>query len=195
MKKLLITACVCLLPLGLIAADAVEGEESVSALTNPAQAQKAENVAQASLEASLEQDPAVMEAKAALDAAQTEEDKAAAQAALDAAVANVTGVSKDDIEGMRASGMGWGEIAHELGVHPSVLGLGHTKQMEKTERERNTKGFSKESTTASNGGGKALGLAGKADKSNNGKSGNAGGNNGKSGGNNGNGNGNGGGKK
>ena len=24
--------------------------------------------------------------------------------------------------------MGWGEIAHELGVHPGVLGLGHTKK-------------------------------------------------------------------
>ncbi|SHO42766.1 hypothetical protein [Desulfopila aestuarii] len=36
----------------------------------------------------------------------------------------------EDVENfaeMRANGMGWGEIAHELGVHPSVLGLGHTK--------------------------------------------------------------------
>ena len=32
-----------------------------------------------------------------------------------------------DIADMRASGMGWGEICHELGVHPSVLGHGHHK--------------------------------------------------------------------
>ncbi len=43
------------------------------------------------------------------------------------AVAEGTGVVASDILAMRTSGMGWGEIAHELGVHPSALGLGHDK--------------------------------------------------------------------
>jgi hypothetical protein len=29
-----------------------------------------------------------------------------------------------EIEAMRADGMGWGDIAHALGVHPSTLGVG-----------------------------------------------------------------------
>lgn len=33
-------------------------------------------------------------------------------------------VSEEEIAEMRAT-MGWGEIAHELGIHPSALGLGH----------------------------------------------------------------------
>lgn len=37
-------------------------------------------------------------------------------------------ISAAQVETMRASGMGWGEIAHELGLHPSVLGLGHAKK-------------------------------------------------------------------
>ncbi|HKJ64678.1 MAG TPA: hypothetical protein VJ969_04705, partial [Desulfopila sp.] len=39
-------------------------------------------------------------------------------------LAGITGLLAEDIEGMRTSGMGWGEIAHALNVHPSVLGLG-----------------------------------------------------------------------
>jgi hypothetical protein len=53
---------------------------------------------------------------------------AAQQAKVDnlaAAVAAAGGTqTAADIEGMRAIGMGWGDIAHELGVHPSTLGLG-----------------------------------------------------------------------
>lgn len=57
-----------------------------------------------------------------------------------------------EIGGMRASGMGWGEIAHAIGVHPSVLGLGHQKKARNSytnqemveATERNTKtGYAK----------------------------------------------------
>ena len=36
---------------------------------------------------------------------------------------------------MRAAGMGWGNIAKELGVHPGLLGLGHTKGKQKSKAE------------------------------------------------------------
>jgi hypothetical protein len=36
----------------------------------------------------------------------------------------------DQITSMRANGMGWGDIAHAVGVHPSVLGSGHSKKAE-----------------------------------------------------------------
>jgi len=53
---------------------------------------------------------------------------AAAQANYDSAMSAATGVSVADIASMRDMGMGWGQIAHELGVHPSVLGLGKAKK-------------------------------------------------------------------
>ncbi len=40
-------------------------------------------------------------------------------------LADVSGVVESDLASMRDSGMGWGQIGHELGVHPGVLGLGH----------------------------------------------------------------------
>ena len=218
MKKLLgifITSLLCAsLALG---ADETT-EETTSALQNAAQTQKAENLAVASQEAAQQKaqtdvataESSLAQAQQTLDSAlaantanptettaaqvaQAEADLAAAQQALDTAtgaLATASGVSQADIDGMRASGMGWGEIAHELGVHPSVLGLGKTKAKE--ERTRSTKGLDT-AETSSKGGGKALGLAGKAEKGNtSGKGSNSG--NGK-GGNNGGGNGNGGGKK
>jgi hypothetical protein len=50
----------------------------------------------------------------------------AAQENADDKLANIAGVSVDEIAAMRAE-MGWGEICHELGLHPSILGHGHTK--------------------------------------------------------------------
>ena len=44
------------------------------------------------------------------------------------------GVTAAEIEQMRRDGLGWGQIAHELGVHPAALGLGHSKKA----RNRNT---------------------------------------------------------
>ena len=136
-------------------------------------------------------------------------------------LADITGELDDDIEAMRASGMGWGEIAHELGVHPSALGLGHTKNQKSfSEREiaeataRNTKnGFAtghavgRQSDIGNSKQGKSAGNSSnaggnKGEKGNNGKGGgNGGGNDGGNGGGNGggkgggNGGGNGGGKK
>jgi hypothetical protein len=56
-----------------------------------------------------------------------------AQNLANAAVANDPQQQRDfnttmgEIAGMREAGMGWGEIAHALGVHPGTLGLGHNK--------------------------------------------------------------------
>ena len=40
-------------------------------------------------------------------------------------LAELSGLSADEITQMRLSGMGWGQIAHELGIHPGNLGMGH----------------------------------------------------------------------
>ena len=54
-----------------------------------------------------------------------------AQNLADAVVANDpekdVNATLGEIAAMREAGMGWGQIAHELGVHPGTLGLGHTK--------------------------------------------------------------------
>jgi|LGVE01.1.fsa_nt_gb uncharacterized membrane protein YdfJ with MMPL/SSD domain len=173
MKKLWIIAftCIAVLTVNMSAAD-----EETSTLNNEAQVQKAENLSVAS------QEEAQKTAQADVSTAQenfnsakdayaqdaTPENLAAmndAQANLDKVtedLSNVSGVSQEDIDGMRASGMGWGEIAHELGVHPSVLGLGHTKDKA---RERNSKSFSDDTSDVSNQGGKGLGLSGKSQSS------------------------------
>ena len=56
-------------------------------------------------------------------------------------LAEKTTVSVDDIAALRAQGMGWGVIAHELGIHPSALGLGnkngHQNQVQNQNRNRN----------------------------------------------------------
>jgi len=50
-----------------------------------------------------------------------------AQESADEKLAEFAGVPAEDVMSMRRSGMGWGQIAHELGIHPGALGLGHTK--------------------------------------------------------------------
>ena len=61
---------------------------------------------------------AVEEAKKAYDEAQESADEK---------LAGFAGVPAEDVMSMRRNGMGWGQIAHELGIHPGALGLGHTK--------------------------------------------------------------------
>ena len=103
-------------------------QEEESNFNNPAQAAKAEALAEAVAEANSE---AIAEAEADLADAIEEGDPDAitdAETALADAISDATSVSEQDIADMRAEGMGWGEIAHELGVHPSTLGLGHAKQ-------------------------------------------------------------------
>jgi len=116
---------------------------------NPAQAAHAANLSEAALPAA---DAAVKDAEVAVDEAEanlaeakeglTEEQQLEdlavqeAQDALDAAnqslydaVGRVAGLVDGSLvrELREDQMMGWGEIAHELGVHPGVLGLGHTK--------------------------------------------------------------------
>ena len=54
-------------------------------------------------------------------------------------IAQASGLGVDEVLAMRQDGMGWGVIAQELGVSPSVLGLG------------NNDGFEKAKTTAAKG--------------------------------------------
>lgn len=159
MKKLMFLAftCIFVFTANMLAADE---EDVTSALQNDAQIQKAENLSAASIKEAENNDLTESEISTLSD---------------------VSGVSTEDIAEMRASGMGWGEIAHEIGVHPSVLGLGHTKQKD---RQRDTKSFSSSSSSSSKDGGKGFGGSGKNKsdngKSNNGNSGNS--NSGKGGG-------------
>lgn len=50
------------------------------------------------------------------------------EAAYKDALVAAVGLSLAEIEDMRNSGMGWGEIAESLDIHPGLLGLGHTKR-------------------------------------------------------------------
>ena len=159
---------------------AVDGEKS--AFNNPAQAQKAENLAnQAALESD---DEELAERVDALEAAEKE------LAALDPAdpgyqeaveaveeaekgvvdrLSELSGAYKEDITQMREEGYGWGVIAHELGVHPSALGLGnkfgHSKAERNMEKGRRGVGRKGEMATATerdvkSGWGKGHGVSG-----------------------------------
>lgn len=228
---IILTAIFCLAtaPAAVLAQEEAEEGEETSHFNNAAQAQKAENLAEAS--AALpdtelaNKQSAVTEAETALaeaaslagltvdefveteDAAPFVDALEAAQTAVDDHV-STTAYSTEQIADMRASGMGWGEIAHEIGVHPSTLGLGnkfgHNNQIREKTKAAHGYGHGKKadmmSSTARNlktGGAKnfgqanagkgqgnnnAGGLGQSKDKSNNGK-GNTGkgnsGNNGK----------------
>jgi len=50
-----------------------------------------------------------------------------AQKTMEQNLANIAGVEPEDIAAMREAGLGWGQIAQELGLHPGLLGLGHQK--------------------------------------------------------------------
>ena len=51
----------------------------------------------------------------------------AAEAAADTVMAAFAGVTPADIAAMRSRGMGWAQIAQELGIHPGSLELPHVK--------------------------------------------------------------------
>ena len=134
-----------------------EAAEPVSAFSNPAQAAKAEGLAAAATEMAEQElaDAEVerAEALAAYDAAVAVGDPAAIEAASanlaaanDAyaeAFAGAAGVTTQEVADMRAAGLGWGDIAHALGVHPSVIG----KSVANRNRGLNP-GLSKDVTTA-----------------------------------------------
>lgn len=182
---------------------AIAEDTGETSYQNTAQEGHATNLSEAALPAAeqdvIDADQDVKDAAAALAEAKgelTEEEQANDQAvqaatityndavlALKAAEARVEGLKSGTLVGdLRAKGMGWGEIAHELGVHPGTLGLGHTKE----------KGL-KSGVASADMSGKAA-TSGKTDKSageNGNKGGNGGGGNG-GGGNGGGGNGGGG---
>ena len=138
-------------------AEVMELENEEPAFTSIAQVQKAENLAaltaeepdEEAIDAKTEADQKKQtyeEAKQQLDTvmadqnATQQEIKAArsafkeaekayeeAQKIADEKLAEFAGVPAEDITSMRRNGMGWGQIAHELGIHPGALGLGHTK--------------------------------------------------------------------
>jgi hypothetical protein len=90
---------------------------------NAAQTQHAENVAtQAAL-----QDPVVIEAIARAKKSREQEDIDAARSLLK----ETREAFNKQIYDLRSSGVGWGDIAKQLGVHPSFLGLGHSKTIAK----------------------------------------------------------------
>jgi len=122
-------------------------DSEMPSLSSTAAAKHAENLAITAAKKADEKvtdaQQAVDEADAALTEAKNSGDKTAineaqerydlADRALNDAVASSTGVSAEEISDMRTSGMGWGQIAHEIGVHPGVLGLGHAEVIETNE--------------------------------------------------------------
>ncbi len=124
------------------------------AFTSPAEAQRIANLVEAvanqpspELEAAMAELEAAQAAFDALEGSTDDSAIGAALAELEAAQATVgglmedaSGVTAEDIEAMRAEDMGWGDIAHELGLHPSVLGFG-PKQARGLAPEEDQQGF------------------------------------------------------
>ncbi len=117
------------------------GENETPSYANPAQAAHAASLAEAAASQPDESTAAALSAveQAEADLAEAEqngiqeqidqalENLAVAQEAYADLIAEKTGVISEEIMDMRSIGMGWGQIARELGVHPGLLGLGHTK--------------------------------------------------------------------
>ncbi len=109
------------------------------AFSNPVQAQRAARLAEqaalqtsTALQSSLRQVDAAEQRMEQALATQNQAEIMAARSALEQAqqqyarhLSEMTGVMTDDIERMRENGMGWGQIAVELGVHPGEVGMGH----------------------------------------------------------------------
>lgn len=145
-RPVILTAALCIgftagVPGHNAVADDTGDDGYTPAFANPAQARHAANIAEAVAAepdaATLDALSAVEDAEAALKEAEETGNEQAIEAArirlaeAEQAYADVIearlGVITSEIEAMRNADMGWGEIARELGVHPSVLGLGHTK--------------------------------------------------------------------
>ena len=123
----LICSIICLLVWtgisGLHATEDDSDDNTTASFQNQAQAQHANNVA---TNAALN-DPDVI---AAIDKAEETGDPDDIARAHDL-FAETVGVLTSDISDMRGDGMGWGDIAHHFGLHPSVLGLGHSRSFGK----------------------------------------------------------------
>ncbi len=150
---------ICVMPwIGISALQASEENTHATevSFSNEAQAQHAKNVATS---AAL-QDPRVKEAIEKAKETGNPEDIARARALL----ARVVNAITHDIAHMRESGMGWGKIAHHYGVHPSTLGLGHSKSRTqyglKTSKQARKQTKIPEATAKSSGGGRGHGRGG-----------------------------------
>ncbi|NIS69950.1 MAG: hypothetical protein GTO12_13705 [Proteobacteria bacterium] len=99
---------------------------------NDAQAQLAENVATSAALRDLGVVAAFEYAKKTGNSG----DLANAEALLAEKVENLI----QEIADMRRADMGWGEIAREFGVHPGVLGLGHSKKEARDGLQAHVKG-------------------------------------------------------
>ncbi len=116
----------------VLADDVDDPEESY--YSNPAQAAHAAQLAEEDAKNNEDVTLAWEQYQDALNALgddATEEELAAVdtlEVAYEEALAAAVGTSADEIETMRDSGMGWGEIAKALDIHPGLLGLGHTKR-------------------------------------------------------------------
>jgi len=110
------------------AAPVVENEDSaddISQYQYAAQAAHASNLAEATYEIDTEINALIGQ----LAVAESEEPQDQGEiTGLEAEIERREEEIQAEITEMRASGMGWGEIAHALGVHPGVLGLGHSKK-------------------------------------------------------------------
>jgi hypothetical protein len=91
-----------------------ETGETQPLFQNAAQEQKAHNIVHA------------LSLAAAIAKAEETGDEADIENA-ETALATESGVTVESIADMRGQGMGWGQIALSLGLHPSVLGAGHSK--------------------------------------------------------------------
>jgi len=116
--------------------------------TNYAQDQHAVNVA----ERATLQDPGVASLKEYLEHAEDAFKKAeeshnedeieaaraayeSAQSRFDAAFSEIYDGKRAEIDTLRSGGLGWGAIAHKIGVHPGILGLGHAKHQDRYEKK------------------------------------------------------------
>ena len=104
-------------------------EEAIDAKTEADQKKQAYEVAKQKLDTLMADQTATQQqieaARLAVERAKKAYEEA--QESADEKLAEFAGVPAEDIMSMRRSGMGWGQIAHELGIHPGALGLGHTK--------------------------------------------------------------------
>lgn len=83
----------------------------------------------------------------------TEAQRAENMAAAAAASNPDKAVSASDIMGMRASGLGWGQIAQSLGLHPSVSGMGSVNRSEQASEKGAAKGAGSSADKGSGSGG------------------------------------------
>lgn len=119
-STLLLATCITVSGKSLLQASEGYSDHVEVSFSNHAQAQHARNVAVVAAR----QDPDVRAAFLKARETGAREDLARARALL----AKTERAIFRRIAHVRASGKGWGQIAHYYGVHPGVLGLGHSKR-------------------------------------------------------------------